>query len=143
MPVRTFQSLVVMLPRAYPSKFIFLLENFHYFSFFFFFLLEMPFVLGFTFLEFIQVQFLTPSLWTRYTYSCLYWLFITKGFLDGGRLPLVFMNECLLPFSFFIWCRTCYVFCMNEFSLICIVHVILWFKCCPSTCKTLSSSLII
>ena len=89
---------------AYLSKFIFLLEKFYHFRvfFFFFFFLEMPVVLGFTYLEFIQVQFLHPSLWTRYTYSCLYWLFITKGFLDSGCLPLVFMNEFLFPFSFFI-----------------------------------------
>ena len=55
-----------MLPRAYHSKFVFLLENFHYFSFFSF--LEMPVILGFTFLESIQVQFLCPILWTRYTF---------------------------------------------------------------------------
>ena len=73
---------------TYLSKFIFLLEKFYHFSF-----LGMPIILGFTFLEFIQVQFLRPSLWTRYTYSCLYWLFITKGFLDGGHLPFLSFYE--------------------------------------------------
>ena len=109
---RIFPSLVVMLPRNSLCKFIFLWESFHYFSLSFFFWKCLLFwaLLFFFFIEFIQVQFPRPSLWTRYTYNCLNWLFITNGFWTMVVYTLVFMNEYLLPFSVFIRCWTCYVF---------------------------------
>ena len=79
MPARTTQSLGVMPPAVYLSKFIFLLEKFYRFS-----LLEVPVVLGFTFFlylfffffffEFIQVQFSRPSLWTHKNTMTFIWL---------------------------------------------------------------------
>ena len=74
---RTFQSLVVMLPRAYHSKFVFLLENFHYLNFFFFFGNARCF--GLYFFR-INSSTISSSKFMDEVYICLYWLFITKGF---------------------------------------------------------------
>ena len=83
----------------YLSKFIFLLEKFIILVYW-----KCPLfwaiVLGFTFLEIIQVQFPHPSLWTSYIYNCFYWLYITQGILDSGRLPFFNFYEWMSSFIF-------------------------------------------
>ena len=136
---RTFQSLVVMLPRAYHSKFVFLLKYFHYLNFFFFFGNARCF--GLYFFR-INSSTISSSKFMDEVYICLYWLFITKGFWTMV-VSLVYINEYPFPFSFFIKCWTCCVFARTNFTLCTSSMLFLWFKYGPSTCKTLSSSLTI